>query len=177
MRWQLHQATDLTATEKSAVQTLSLAVYPPETAAAWPGRGLEWAVHQWCVIGWDAGGEALCYVGVLLRQARWNERAVKVGGIGGVKTHPAARDRGLATTGIRRALGFFQEQRVDFGLLVCEPALIAFYERLGWGSFPGEVFVTRKQARVPFTFNVPMTTPIMLQESLSGCLDLLGPTW
>jgi hypothetical protein len=76
-----------------------------------------------------------------------------VGGIGGVKTHPALRGRGFATTAIQRALDFFQEQGdVDFGLLVCESSLVPFYERLGWGSLPGDLFVTQRQATVPFTF-------------------------
>ena len=89
MRWELRRIADLTTGEQSALRTLSLAVYPPEIAAAWPGRVIEWAAHQWGVIGWEAEGDAHSYVGTVLRQARWNDRAVRVGGIGGVKTHPA----------------------------------------------------------------------------------------
>ncbi|SRR6266498_2693788 len=117
-------------------------------------------------------------VGVILREARWNDRAVKVGGFGGVKTHPASRGRGFASTAIRQALDFFHEQGdVDFGLLVCEPGLVPFYERLGWRSFPGDLLVAQRQATVPFTFNLAMTTPIRLQEPLTGAIDLLGPPW
>jgi hypothetical protein len=54
---------------------------------------------------------------------------------------------------------------------------VQFYERLGWRRFPGELFVTQRQATVPFTFNLPMTTPLRLQESLGGKIDLLGPPW
>src|SRR5262249_51371076 len=104
VRWQMRPVADLTTEERSALRTLSLAGYPPEVAAAWPGRAIEWAAHPWCVVGWDAEGVALCYVGVILREARWNKQAVKVSGIGGVKTHPAARGRGLATMAIQRAL-------------------------------------------------------------------------
>jgi predicted GNAT family N-acyltransferase len=178
MRWEIRRVADLTADEQSALHTLSLAVYPPETAAAWPGRAIEWASAQWSVIGWNVEGEAVCQVGVILREARWNERAVKLGGIGGVKTHPASRGRGLASTAINRAMVFFREQEsVDFALLVCEPGLVLFYERLGWRRFPGELIVTQRQASVPFTFNLPMTTPLRLQESLDGKIDLLGPPW
>jgi aminoglycoside 2'-N-acetyltransferase I len=178
MRLKVHQVADLTADEQSALRTLSLAVYPPETPAVWPGRAIEWAPHQWSVIGFDADGVALCYVGVILREARWNDRGVRVGGIGGVKTHPASRGRGFATTAMKRALDFFQEQGdVDFGLLVCEPSLVPFYERLGWRRFPGDLLVTQRQATVAFTFNLPMTIPLRLQESLGGKIDLLGPPW
>jgi GNAT superfamily N-acetyltransferase len=169
---------DLTAGEQDALRTLALTVYPPEVAAVWPGRAIEWAPHQWRVVGWDAEGAALCYVGVVLRDARWDDRAVRVGGIGGVKTHPASRGRGFATAAIQRALDFFHGQGdVDFGLLVCEPGLVPFYERLGWRRFPGELLVIQRQATVPFTFNLPMTTPLRLHESLGGKIDLLGPPW
>ena len=178
MRWELRRVTDLTADEQVALRTLALAVYPPEVAASWPGRAIEWAQHQWGVIGWDAGGAALCYVGAVLREARWNDCAVRVGGIGGVKTHPASRGRGFATTAIQQALHFFHGQGdVDFGLLVCEPGLVPFYERLGWRRFPGELLVTQRQATVPFTFNLVMTTPVRLQELLAGTIDLMGPPW
>ncbi len=178
MRWELRRVADLTAGEQAALRTLSLAVYPPEAAAAWPGRAIEWAAHQWGVIGWDAEGVASCYVGVILRVGRWNDRPVTVGGIGGVKTHPASRSQGFASTAIGRALDFFWGQGdVDFGLLVCEPGLVPFYERLGWRSFPGELFVSQRQVTVPFTFNLPMTTPLRLQEPLTASIDLLGPPW
>jgi len=178
MRWELRLVADLTAGEQAAVRTLALAVYPPEVAASWPGRAIEWAAHQWAVVGWDAEGAALCYVGVVLRDARWNNRTVRIGGVGGVKTHPASRRRGFATTAIRRALDSFQDQGdVDFGLLVCEPGLVSFYERLGWCRFPGELLVAQRRATVPFTFNLPMATPVRLQEPLAGTIDLLGPPW
>ena len=178
MRWELRRAADLTEREQAAVRTLALAVYPPEVSAAWPGRAIEWALPQWAVVGWGSEGAALCYVGVILRDARWDGRGVKVGGIGGVKTHPAFRGRGLATAATRQAFDFFREQGdVDFGLLVCEPGLVPFYERLGWRRFPGDLFVTQRQATVPFTFLLPMTTPLRLHEPLGGKIDLLGPPW
>ena len=178
LRWKLQQVSDLTEQEQEALHNLSLAVYPPEVSAAWPGRAIEWAAHQWGVIGWDSEGVALCYVGIIRRDARWNDRAVKVGGIGGVKTHPASRRRGFASTAIRLALDFFREQGdVDFGLLVCEPGLVPFYEGLGWCEFPGELFVTQRQMTVLFTFNLPMTIPLRLKESLGGKIDLMGPPW
>lgn len=177
MRWELRQVSNLTAQEREALRTLSLAVDPPEDSAIWPGRSIEWTAHQWSVIGWLEGA-ALCYVGIILREARWNDRAVRVGGIGGVKTHPSSRGRGFATTAIQQALDFFREKGdVDFGLLVCEPDLVPFYERLGWCKFPGKLFVIQRQMTVSFTFNLPMTIPLRLQETLGGKIDLMGPPW
>jgi GNAT superfamily N-acetyltransferase len=178
MKLELRPVADLKAHEQAALRTLSLAVYPPEDVATWPGRAIEWAPSQWSVIGWDAEGAALCHVGVILREARWNERAVMVGGIGGVKTHPASRGQGFASTAIQMAVDFFRNQEeIDFALLVCESRLVPFYERLGWQLLPGELLVTQQQATVPFTFNLPMTLPIRLQQALSGTIDLQGSPW
>jgi predicted GNAT family N-acyltransferase len=178
MRWELRPVADLTAGEQAAVRTLALAVYPPEASAAWPGRAIEWAPHQWGVIAWGADGAVVCYTGVILRDARWNDRAVRVGGIGGVKTHPASRGQGLATTAIKRALDFFLEQGdVDLGLLVCEPGLVPFYARRGWGRFTGELLVAQRRATVPFKWNLPMTTAVRLEEPIAGTIDLQGPPW
>src|SRR5262249_37127355 len=178
MRWELRRVSDLTAGEQVALRTLTLAVYPPEVSSAWPGRAIERAPAQWSVLGFNAGGGALCHAGVLFREARWDDRAVRVGGIGGVKTHPASRGRGLATTAMGRALDFFRGRGdVNFGLLVCEPGLVPFYERLGWRRFPGDLLVVQRHATVPFTFNLAMTTPVRLQEPLTGTIDLVGPPW
>src|SRR5262249_9195246 len=57
------------------------------------------------------------------------------------------------------------------------PNLLPFYEHLGWRGSPGDLMVTQKQATVPFTFNLPMTTPLRMRESLDGVIDLQGPPW
>jgi GNAT superfamily N-acetyltransferase len=177
MKWELHRAGDLTAGQRSALQVLSVAVYPPEVSAEWPGRVIEWTPAQWALVGWE-DDVALCHAGVVLREALLNGGPVKAGGIGGVKTHPDVRGRGFATTAMRLALDFFREQGdVDFGLLVCEPALVPVYERLGWHRFPGELLVRQRGATVPFTLNLPMTTPVRLSGPLAGNIDLQGPPW
>jgi GNAT superfamily N-acetyltransferase len=177
MRWAIHPVAELTESDRSALRALSLAVYPPEVAAAWPGRSIEWAPAEQSVIGWD-GDTAVCHVGLVLRDANWNDRAVRVGGIGGVKTHPAARGRGFASSAIRRALDFFRDRGdVDFVLLVCEPELVAFYERFGWRTFPGELRVAQRGSTVPFTLNLCMTAPVRIVEPFAGTIDLLGPPW
>jgi aminoglycoside 2'-N-acetyltransferase I len=178
MRIEVRPCAELTGEEQAALRNLSLAVYPPEVAGVWPGRAIQWASPGWNIIGWDEEGGALCSLGLNLRDARWNERAVKIGGIGGVKTHPTSRKQGFATAAIQRALDFFREQgEVDFGLLVCEPGLVPFYESRGWLRIPGELLVTQRQATVPFTFNLPMTIPVRLREPLTGTIDLQGPPW
>jgi aminoglycoside 2'-N-acetyltransferase I len=175
----VRSVAELTNDERAALRELSAAVYPPEVAAAWPGRSIEWAARQWSVIVWDdLKSQAIAHAGIVIRQARWNDRDVKVGGIGGVMTHPDFRGRGYARAAVNRGTEFFREQgEIDFGLLVCKPSLIPLYERFGWRVFPGDLLVEHHGKTVKFTFNVPMTCPLRLPEVLGGAIDLLGPPW
>src|SRR5262245_32594194 len=128
----LRLIADLTDDERAEVAALSRAVYPPEVSAAWPGRHWEWIAHQSAVLIRAADGELISYAGVVVRSALLDGRPVRIGGIGGVKTHPAARRQGCAERAVRRAVVYFHERAdITFGLLVCEPHLIDYYGRLG----------------------------------------------
>ncbi|MCI0679282.1 MAG: GNAT family N-acetyltransferase [Actinobacteria bacterium] len=157
---------------------LTEAVYPPRTAADWPGRKLEWSQAEMGVRVVDPSGWLVSYVGVLTREGTLDTAPVTIGGIGGVKTHPDARGLGYAALGMRRATEWFHEQHgVDFGLLVCEPGLISYYENLGWVMFDGVLLTTQGAATVEFTFNRVMTQTIGRPAPVTGIIDLSGPPW
>jgi aminoglycoside 2'-N-acetyltransferase I len=174
----LTRVADLTDAERAALRALSEAVYPPAEVVDWPGRRLEWAPAEWCVRIPGEGGRVDCYVGITLADARHEGRAVRVGGIGGVKTHPDARRRGLAERAMARAVDFFHAQPdVAFGLLVCAPHLLAYYGRLGWRQFHGRLLVRQRGETVEFTFNRVMTLGVREPAPEAGTIDLASPPW
>ena len=174
----LDRIVDLTEADRDALHSLSMAVYPPGPATDWPGRQIEWAAADWCVRVRAEDRAVASYVGISLRDAQHDGRPVRIGGIGGVKTHPAARWRGLASLGIERAVQFFHEQGdVGFALLVCGPHLITYYRRLGWREFDGRLLVQQRGETVAFTFNRIMTHGIESEAPERGTIDLLGPPW
>ena len=60
---------------------------------------------------------------------------VRMGGIGGVTTHPDYRERGIATRLMERAAEYMRDDAYDLGLLFTGiPA--RFYRRLGWCCVP-----------------------------------------
>lgn len=177
MRIDIRLADELSGEERDALRELSAAVYPSEVAAAWPGRFIEWSSHQWCILCRGNDGQILSYAGALVREGTAGGRPSKIGGVGGVKTHPQARGRGLASGVVRRAVELFREQGADFALLVCEPALIPFYERLGWATHGGGLVVRQRGEAVPFTFNLPMVHPLRDAAVPDGVIDLMGPPW
>ena len=104
---QLCRVAEFSEDDLAARQALAVAVYPPAEWANWPGYQIEWSSTEWCVRVWDAG-RLVSYLGVLLRDATVDGRPVRIGGIGGVKTHPAARRRGYAALGLQCAGDFFR---------------------------------------------------------------------
>ena len=172
----LDRVADLSDADRADVRALTLAVYPPEAWADWPGRHVEWATPEWCVrVRGD--DHLVSYVGLYLREATCDGQPVRVGGVGNVKTHPAARGRGYAALGIRRAAEFLAEQGVGFGLLVCKSSLIGYYARLGWREFGGRLLVRQRGAVAEFTLNRVMTLGVGSEGPASGTIDLCGPPW
>lgn len=174
---EVRRADQLSAEERDALRALSAAVYPPEVAASWPGRFIEWSPHQWCILFRSNDGQMLSHAGALLRDGISGGKPARIGGIGGVKTHPQARGRGLASGVVRRAVELLREQGADFALLVCEPALIPFYERIGWLPHAGDLVVRQHGEAIPFTFNLPMIYPLGAARIPDGVIDQMGPPW
>jgi aminoglycoside 2'-N-acetyltransferase I len=175
----LTQFAEQSEEELAALRILSNAVYPPEVVASLPGREIEWSPRQWSVIVWnDDHTEALGHAKIVIRLGRHNEQDLRIGGIGGVMTHPVHRRQGCASAALARCIEFFREDtEIDLGLLVCEPTLLPFYSRRGWRQFSGKLLVTQKGKTEEFTFNNTMTFPIRRQDDPSGIIDLLGPPW
>ena len=175
----LHQRTDEAADQFAALGVLNQSIWPPKESAAWPGRKYEWTPRQASVIVWnDDRSQALAHAGIMLRAGHWNERPVRIGGIGGVQTHPGHRHQGHARAAIARCVEFFREQGdIDIGLLVCVPELVPFYERLGWQPFLGTLRVMQFGNACDFTFLLPLTYPLRETSKLTGVIDLLGPPW
>lgn len=174
----LKRVAETTETERGAERALLQSVYPPEETTEWPGRHLEWAPSDWCVHVCDEQGRLLSYTGIVLRRAAYEGRPVRIGGIGGVKTHPAARRRGYARMGLERAIRFFREQQdVAFALLVCRPQLIGTYASMGWQEYDGRLLVRQFGKVTEFTFNRVMIHDVSSAAPRTGTIDLCGPPW
>lgn len=169
---------DWTDAERDELQQLATAVYPPEITAIWPGRNREWAAGEWGIRVYDDNDLLVSYAGVLLRNARIDDRPVRIGGVGGVKTHPEFRRQGFAAAAMQQAAAFFREQPdVAFAQLVCDPKLLDYYGRLGWREFTGEVHVTQFGEPEVFSFNRVMTLEVHEPGPITGTIDLNGPPW
>ena len=126
----------------------------------------------------DGDGRLVAHAGLLVRDVLANGQPVRVGGIGGVMTHPDMRRQGLAAAAMANAVEFFRHLGdVDFALLVCESHLLAYYAQIGWQPFGGRLIVRQWGEPEEFTFNQVMTYPIRSASTPEGVIDLLGPPW
>ncbi len=168
-----------TAEEREALRALAATVYPPAERAGDPvQKTIAWASPEWGILVWDDDGALVGYVGIVARDVTLDGRAVRVGGIGGVKTHPAVRGKGYARAALRRAAAFMADElAVAFGVLVCREGLLPFYGGLGWQPFAGALLVEQPGGRVPFIFNRPMVLPVREAAPPGGTLDLCGLPW
>jgi GNAT superfamily N-acetyltransferase len=156
-------------------EPLDREVYPEEVMARVVWRDVTWEHAHRRVLVLD-GAAAVCHVGVYFREATHEGAPVRVAGIGGVMTSPRSRGRGCASDAMRTAVSLMVEHGDDFGLLFCEPHNVAFYARLGWRPFGGDVFCEQPHGRVRFDVMGAMTLPVRKTVE-NGVIDLQGLPW
>jgi len=145
---------------------------------AWdaPEREFEWSEPDWRVLVW-ADGQVVSQVAILERVGRVAGQPVKLGGVGGVIALPDWRGRGFTSAALRRTAAFMcQELRVEFGLLVCEEDVVAFYERLGWRVAEGPLTFDQSGGKATWPA-AAMVLPCGGREWPEGVIDLCGRPW
>ena len=153
------------------------AVWPSGTGTPAPWGHVVWAQAARRILVRDDGSEPVCHVGLHVRDATWDGRAVRVGGVGGVATRAERRRRGFATAAMKKAAQDIETvDRADFALLFCEPHRFAFYRQLGWHRFEGDVFVEQPHGRVQFEVMAAFVLDLRLQPR-TGVIDLRGLPW
>ncbi len=178
MRIDTTRVADLSPEARDELRALTTAVYPPTAIATPPDTQVTWAAQEWSIRVWDDAGQLVAHAGLLTREADVDDARTVIGGIGGVKTHPDARGHGYAAAAMQRAAAFLADERgVAFVLLVCLPATVPYYERLGWRRFRGTLLVEQLGGTIPFTANLPMVLPARDVAPLDGTINLCGYPW
>jgi nodulation protein A len=178
MRVDLKPVATLDDDERAALKALTAAVYPPEVVVVSPGRHFHWAPPDYSVLVCTPEGELVSHVGIVVRTGTLDGAAVKIGGVGSVKTHPQAQGRGYASAGLRRAVtALHDDHHVTFSLLVCQEHLLPFYNRLGWLPFSGRLIVEQPTGPTVFTINRPRVLAGLSGAPQDGMIDLKGLPW
>jgi aminoglycoside 2'-N-acetyltransferase I len=151
---------------------------------AWPREQVEQS--SWAHVVWgnpdlrviiEADEQPICHVGLYRREGIWKGRKTRIGGIGGVTTHPDFRRQGFASVALNAAVQTLKDERAtDFALLFCEPHNVDFYTSRHWKPFTGEVFAQQHGDRVRFDAMLPFVF-YLKRAPHEGELDLCGLPW
>jgi aminoglycoside 2'-N-acetyltransferase I len=164
-------------TQDQALSALWAAAYPPEVIATLPGRSITWTAPQWSLLLWDHE-HLVTRVGLVVREITHDGTSKRIGGVGGVMTHPARRGQGLARQALAASAAWFAtEGQVAYALLFCRPDLIAFYQRSMWKPFEGSVWVDQPQGKLAFSDQKAMVLDVQEAAPLGGTIDLQGLPW
>ncbi|MDB5655438.1 MAG: acetyltransferase [Tardiphaga sp.] len=125
----------------------------------------------------ESDEQLVCHVGIWRREGTWDGRKVRIGGIGGISTHPDFRRRGLASVALNAALATLKDERAtDFALLFCEPQHAGFYTSRGWKPFNGAVYAEQAGQRVAYDVLLPLVFYLKRAPHV-GEIDLCGLPW
>ena len=117
------------------------------------------------------------HIAIIERTCLVNGKPVKVGGVGGVGTHPEWRGHGLASLAMVQAAEFLTNGlKVEFGVLFCDQEMVPYYQRLGWRMIDAPVYFSmhdsKMQSDSPAMY-LPGTKPYWP----SGDVDVCGYPW
>ena len=167
---------DFDAGRKRSLEALRRAAFPPgERETEIPAR-FTWAKGEWGALVENAKGTLVSYAGVTFRQVELDGRVMSLAGLGGVKTHPDWRRRGLAARAMARILDYARQQaEVPFAMLFCRPDRMAYYASLGWSPFNGEIVMQQPGGAAAYLGAFRgMTAPLNEEAPVTGRLDIRG---
>lgn len=159
-----------------SVKPLFEAVWPQDVVEQLSWRHIVLAPADLRVL-LESDEQLVCHVGIIRREGMWDGRKIRIGGIGGVSTHPDFRRRGFASVALNAALQTLKDERAtDFAMLFCDPAHVDFFTSRGWKPFTGEVFAEQAGARMRFDSLLPLVF-YLKRAPHAGEIDLCGLPW
>ncbi|HWB88320.1 MAG TPA: GNAT family N-acetyltransferase [Acidimicrobiia bacterium] len=173
----LRPLADLDEEQRSGIKAMKEIVYPPELFSDDPVRSREWLAARWGILVTYENGEVVSYTGIVSVEGTADGEPVRIGGLGGIATHPGHRGRGLAGRSIDIAIEHLADQEADFALLVCRDELVDYYGSLGWRLFPGTTLNRQRGKTEVFTFNRVMVIDVTGPAPDGGTIDVDGPLW
>jgi len=139
----------------------------------------------------DANGYVLAHVGdelvgtirLFMRAVPFNGRTVRLGGIGGVATHPAWRGRGIAEATVRAAMDELRRRSAEVAYLCSMPELgQRLYAKVGFVPL-GRPYTYRGRSGKGYTDHdgwlAPLADPALCAAMLADTapFDLAGSNW
>lgn len=159
------------------IQDMRGRVYPPSDASGDLIDSIQWAEAKRRVLLY-ADDKLVSVAGLYNRDVIVDDCQIHIAGIGGVMTEPAVHGQGYGKKVVEKSVEIFKHENLyAFAYLFCEDHNIAFYRKLGWQLFEGDVSVEQYGVSGPIPMRNSMFYP--LQETINprSRLNLCGLPW
>ena len=152
-------------------------VYTSEEASASLIASIEWA-HAAQRAMLYADEKLIAVAGLYQRHVLVDDHQVSIAGIGGVMTDPEHQGLGYGKKIVDHALKVARSEGTHaFAFLFCEDHNIAFYRKLGWTIYQGDILVEQNGKSGTFPMRNAMYFPLNEQVNSKARLDLSGLPW
>jgi len=173
----------------SGIHTIDVAIYRAtdidpalrEQLEAWDNEQFGQIPYQWTPAEWYAtariGGRLVGALEVITREVGIGAESARVGGIGGVKTKPEFRRKGVASAMLSHAADLMRNRlSVDFGMLICQRRVGHVYERASWVRVEGSTRFWQPSGTITYPHDT-MILEIGSRKWPGGEIDLRGLPW
>ena len=174
---QILSASQINSELNAQIETLDTLAFesviqnqPPEFAE------IQWAEHQWIVLGF-VDHQLAAQISLVKRSIQVGNHSIQVVGVGGVATHPDWQKHGFASQLLRATtLLIRNEIQVPFGLLICDDLLESFYSNNGWQKAAQSLYFWQDGKRRSLKA-CTMILQLTAEEWPEGEIDLCGSPW
>jgi len=148
---------------------------------AWDHEQFGQIPYQWTPAEWYAEArieERLAgALEIVTREVKAGVESARVAGIGGVKTKPELRLRGVASAMLSAAAQLMRDRLdVEFGLLICQRRVAPVYEKAGWVRVSGSTSFPQPSGIVTYPSDT-MVLKLGTRNWPAGPIDLCGNPW
>lgn len=152
VRWETAREGLVSIETHAALAGLLRAAYPHLPTYFAGARSWSFVRPELRVIGW-AAGRPVAGAGVLRRFIEVDDRDQLVAIVGLVAVHPSLQSCGLGRALMNMVAAALHDLPVPFGLLMCAPRTVPFYQRTGWHRLaPRRVLYSPDDTRDPRPF-------------------------
>ena len=148
---------------------------------AWDNEQFGQIPYVWTPAEWYAEarveGRLAGALEIVTREVMVGAESARVAGIGGVKTKPEFRLRGVASAMLSAAAQLMHDRLgVEFGLLICRRQVAPVYEKAGWIHVSGPTTFSQPGGTATYP-NDTMVLQLGTREWPEGPIDLCGNPW
>lgn len=139
-------------------------------------RNTVWSTPNWSIILTSSNGSRLCFVNLVERAAKFNNKSVNVVGINNLIVSRDYRGKGFGKKVMNKAQSFMMNELVcECGLLLCADEVAKFYEKMDWAKFSGRLLFNQRNKKVEWHQNTYLYPKMKMVEPTE--IDLCGEPW